>query len=348
MKSRFSKQMSSLCVLVILPVSMILFNGKEALQAIFYRQAESKLVTLSIDHKPKTKVEFTTVQPPKNKSPGRSCRLTFGAYDPTGELSDHNNLKIQHLYISWTQFDHKELLAGISKAEAAGRQILLTVEPWPNRDDQADTLLEDVTQGVYDESIDRVAEVLSESTVAKYVSWGHEMDQDLTERYPWSGKDPQKFIAAYRYVIDRIRKSTEADLSFVWVGVLKDTSVRYWPGDEYVDFIGMPVYSFPSWDQQTYGFIRDFRTTFEEKQNLIVDLDKPLMITEMGVAGSSDFESFWLHQAFLALDDYPRLTAVIFFYASDTEGAWGKNYPTPDWRVHPEAIRGLVDWKKTD
>lgn len=341
MTNRFTNQIGVLCALVILPVVMVLMNGKDALQAILYRPAESAEVTSEksedVPQKEAKKVE---------EPPGKVRPLTFGAYDPTGELADHQNLMIQHIYVSWVQFEEKELREQIASIESAGRQFLLTIEPWPEIDAK-DSLLVDITQGKYDEQIRQLSSILSETSGTNYVSWGHEMDQELTERYPWSGKDPLEFIAAYRYVADRIKAAAGPNLKWLWVGVLKDTSAKYWPGDEYVDFIGLPIYSFPAWDQKTYGFIRDFRTTFEEKQSFVADLNKPLMITELGISGSGDFENFWLHQAFLALDDYPRLAAVLFFHARDTEGAWGRDFETPDWRVHPESIRGMVDWKIT-
>jgi endoglucanase len=121
--------------------------------------------------------------------------------------------------------------------------------------------------------------------------------------------------------------------------------LRYWPEDEYVDHIGMPIYSFPDWDRQNYGYIRDFRTTFEEKRRRIQELRKPLIITELGVTGSADFQSFWLRSAVDSLKAYGDLKAVVFYYATDTEGVWGRDVTTPDWRVHPELIRGLVAWK---
>src|SRR5688572_13431474 len=105
------------------------------------------------------------------------------------------------------------------------------------------------------------------------------MDQDLAERYPWSGADPNEYVAAYRYFVDRIRSQVTTELLWVWAGVLKVGSLRYWPGDEYVNYIGMPIYGFPNWDRRTYGYIRDFRTTFDEKRKIVLELRKPLIIT---------------------------------------------------------------------
>ena len=247
------------------------------------------------------------------------------------------------MYISWVAFDRRKLVEKLTSLQQHGFEPLLTIEPWPKPGGDRQ-LLAEIVSGHYDHLINDIAEILSKLDAPVWISWGHEMDQDLTRRYPWSGGDPSLYIAAYRHVVDRIREQVKTPLHWVWAGVLKDGSLRYWPGDEYVDFVGMPIYSFPAWDQRTYGYIRDFCTTFEEKRKFVAGRNKPLMITELGVSGSDDFESFWLHQAFMELHKYPDLAAVLFFYSRDSEGAWGDAVATPDWRVHPDSIRGLVDW----
>jgi endoglucanase len=63
------------------------------------------------------------------------------------------------------------------------------------------------------------------------------------------------------------------------------------------------------------------------------------------VSGSEDFESFWMHQAFVSLPKCTDLKAVVFHHAKDAERVWGNDVSTPDWRVHPDLIRGLVAWK---
>lgn len=329
---RLASQLVLLGILIALPVATIATNGVRTLDAVLWSGAESARET----------PQASTSASPKNSE---SAPLRFGVYDPEGVFAEDTALQIRHIYISWAAFDEKELVERLRTLEQRGFQPFLTIEPWPQADSER-PLLPAIQRGAYDPVIDRLAGALGELDGPVYVSWGHEMDQDLTERYPWSGSDPEHFVAAYRHVVDRIRAQVETPISWVWAGVLKQGSLQYWPGDEYADFIGMPVYSFPEWDRKTYGYIRSFRTTFEDKRAIVAELEKPLMLTELGVSGSADFESYWLRQAFLQFDDYPDLAGVVFFYAKDSEGAWGENVATPDWRLHPGVIRSLVDWKR--
>ena len=138
--------------------------------------------------------------------------------------------------------------------------------------------------------------------------------------------------------------SSNSEISWVWAPVVKEDCQKYWPGDGYVDAIGMPLYSFPSFDQDYFGYIRNFTTVIDEKYTLISQFGKPIIIVEFGVTGSSDFQSFWLNDAFHNFIHYPKLKGIVFFYSVDTPGAWGEKLPTPDWRIHPELITGLISW----
>jgi beta-mannanase len=333
---RLVAQFTTLSLLILLPITMIAINGATAVHAILappthgINRAQQDAVG---DLNGNGELQGTPLMPKR-----------FGIYDPSGTFDDHRSLGLRHVYVSWVDFDPASLIDQLSQLQRRGLDLLITVEPWPLESAEA-PLLVGVSRGDYDGVIERLADVFSALQGPIHVSWGHEMDQDLADRYPWSAADPEQYINAYRYFVDEIRRRTRTEIRWVWAGVMKSESLRFWPGDQYVDFIGMPIYSFPAWERKAYGYIRSFATTFEEKSRIVMGLGKPLMITEMGVSGSDDFSQYWLHQAFLVFDDYPDLATVVFFYSVDSEGVWGEDVPTPDWRVHKDVIISLVDWK---
>jgi beta-mannanase len=344
----------SLCILILLPFAMIAVNGSKAFYGIL---SNSVVRGVADDVSEEVPLRLGTEGPKGTSGADEVVRLVdspalkderdnsmlFGVYDPSGEFEHDRSLRLRHVYVSWASFDRVKLTQLLNGIESRGHEVMVTIEPWPVKGGKTD-LLPAILAGGYDRVIDELAEILSSLNGPVYVSWGHEMDQDLTERYPWSGSDPKQFVLAYQYVVDRFRRQVDTELRWIWAGVLKEGSQRYWPGAKYADFIGMPIYSYSAWDQKTFGYIRDFRTTFEEKLRVAEKLEKPLLITELGVSGSSDFESFWLHQAFMSLSDYDNLKGIVYFYSKDADGAWGSNVATPDWRVHPDSIRGLVEW----
>jgi beta-mannanase len=85
-----------------------------------------------------------------------------------------------------------------------------------------------------------------------FIRLSHEMDGDW---YPYSEgykKDPKRntagdYIAYWRYVVDRFRKAGVTNVAWVWC-VNADRSggkdwPDYYPGDEYVDWLAIDLYS---------------------------------------------------------------------------------------------------------
>jgi len=319
-------------LLIVFPVLMIAFNSSRALRGITWHMP-SKIISLLSENKQKS----DDVVPVRIKVPG------FGIYDPGGSFLGNLGFTLEQVYISWINPDVAAMQEKINQIISNNRIPFVTIEPWSGQNDEY-TLLSDIPLGVYDDNINITVDILSGYTGKLYLSWGHEMDQDLTKRYPWSGKEPDLYIDAYRYVQDRIKKGLNNEINWIWSPVVKQGCEKYWPGDNYVDYIGMPVYSYPKWDKSYYGHIRSFKSWYAEKHNLVKQFNKPVFIVEFGVTGSMDYQTFWLQEAFETFTVLPSLEYVLFFYAEDTEGSWGEEFGTPDWRTDPGTVTGLVDW----
>lgn len=163
------------------------------------------------------------------------------------------------------------------------------------------------------------------------------MDHDLTERYPWSHKDPAEFIAAYKHFVSQCRLAAPG-VQYIWSSVGNKDLAQYWPGPETVDMVGVPVYSFPEFDKKAYGFDRTFAQAFGEKYDRVKGYNKPVVIVELGVTGEAEYQQYWLDQASTTYASYPLLKTVVLFNSTDTPGAWGAEYATPDWRLRPGVV----------
>jgi cellulose synthase (UDP-forming) len=320
--------------LILFPLIMILVNGERAFHGILWQKP--KVVMAS--------PEQNLLNDNQNCIAKEQTR-EFGIYDPEENFRNDRVLTLEQIYLNWNDSDENGLRSKLDKILKANRIPVLTIEPWHGYRVEAN-LLTDIAEGKYDLQITRIVRILSGYPGKLYISWGHEMDQDLTKRYPWSGKDPDQYVMAYRYVHDRIDKGLKNDIIWIWSPVVKKGCEKYWPGTEYADMIGMPIYSYPQWDKGIYGHIRSFRSWFEEKSKLVEQFHKPLIIVELGVTGSPDYQTFWLQEAFEYLKRITKVQIVLFFHARDTEGSWGKDIATPDWRTAPQTIVGLVEWIK--
>lgn len=320
----FRTQLVIAVALVLFPVLMIYYNGKKAVDGILSEP----------DNKRTEVAEKVEQKEPPNK------KIEFGIFDPSGSMQSSQVMQTEVYYFSWIDFNSDSLLWNMRRMKSTGRNPILIVEPWAKSNLP---LFDEIINKKYDTEISRIASVISFFNDTVFISWGHEMDQDLTVRYPWSGKDANRYIAAYRYCHQFI-DSLSGKAKWIWAPVGKEGCLKYYPGEKFVDEIGLPVYSFPEWEMSYYGFIKSFEENFGEKYSRMRDLGKPITILEFGVTGSNDFKQFWLRSAFISFAKYPLLNRVVFFKSKETDGVWGKNISTPNWDLSSEVIDGFVKW----
>ena len=172
--------------------------------------------------------------------------------------------------------------------------------------------------------------------------------ENVTGRYPWATNDAPAFIGAYRYFVTKCRAIANNAI-YVWSPVGNSNLPSYWPGAEYVDWVGLSMYSYPSWEMAYYGKVRGFVEAFSERYNFVKAYNKPIMIAEFGAidtpSGSISYTSptardAWLKAALASAPQFPLLQMFVFFNAQDP-AAWGANYPAPDWRLPPWGLDRL-------
>jgi len=207
----------------------------------------------------------------------------------------------------------------------------------------------DVLAGKYDNYIDRFAENAKALDGEVLIRFLHEFNGNW---YVWSGNKngkadggPEKVIEVWRYVVDRFNVKGAKNVKWLWVphGPSTDRSMEawnsvsnYWPGDEYVDWIGLDGYNF--YPQDPWGGnrpLRDFDNCFRALYDSCSVLgDQPMMIAEFGT-GEFQSESFdkaqWITDAFDKIKtDYPRIRIFTWFNINKEL----------DWRANssPEAL----------
>ena len=106
-----------------------------------------------------------------------------------------------------------------------------------------------IAAGNLDDYIRTFARSVARSGLTVYMRYAHEMNGDW---YPWS-QDPAKYAEAWRHVHDIFRE--EGATNAKWVYSLNPTPYegetswaenmqKYWPGPEYVDYVGTTMINF--------------------------------------------------------------------------------------------------------
>ncbi len=197
--------------------------------------------------------------------------------------------------------------------------------------------LENILSGRWDDYIDRWADGAKALGRPMFVSLCNEMNGDW---FPWSGvfygggrpiagSDPVRYVGpeyfkrAYRYIVDRVRARGASNV--LWVFHLNNFSEpyppwnafeQYYPGKNYVDWLGLSVYGQLESDDDKWGpFDEMIQTPYNEVCKL--DPDKPVMVTEWGVGEFPDRgdKAAWIATAFDRMSTrFPRLRAAIYWH----------------------------------
>lgn len=141
-------------------------------------------------------------------------------------------------------------------------------------------MLSDTVQRKYDDQLTKLARWFKENNVPIFLRIGYEFD------FAQNQYDPREYQAAYKYIVDFLRKEGVSNVAYVWhsYGVVNPVKpfTNWYPGDDYVDWIGT---SFFNPDMDSLNIIAHYAQVHH----------KPLMIAEAtpyGI-GTKDADVAW-------------------------------------------------------
>lgn len=269
-----------------------------------------------------------------------------------------HKMDIVSVYIAWgpqsvEQFPEETL----RQVHRDGGIPMITWEPWANLFPWAWETTEDLGhnrrvfwymhQGAFDYYIRDFADKLRQLDGPVLLRFGHEMDNP---QYPWShvgGNTPDDFKAAWRHVSRLFNERGAANVAFVYNPWRADAIDRYYPGDEYVDWIGLTVlnYGQAGRDQRWHPFDQ----LYEEFHHKLKGYDKPIMLAEFGTTPYGGDQAQWLADAYRDIrTKYTDIHAAVLFH-SDRDKNWATDWrpsaeaPGIDWTAlqHPEAAKAV-------
>jgi len=153
--------------------------------------------------------------------------------------------------------------------------------------------LEDIISGAHDTALTQWALDAAAYGDPLIVEFGTEVNGDW---FPWNGYwnggsviGPQRFVDAYRHIVTLCRANGAANITWVFhvdAGSSPDeewnSMGNYYPGDDYVDWIGISVYGPLTPDEDYQGFIERMDIAYPKLAAL--SAAKPLALLEYGIA----------------------------------------------------------------
>lgn len=259
--------------------------------------------------------------------------IPFGVYDPHGDFSGERDVSIEHIFMTWEDVDLSSLPAVDTYARERDRTLLISVEPWSwaaNWHYNSAQLLERIQAGAYDTNIATICSAVAELESPIKIRWAHEME-DTGGKFLWARWSPEDYISAYRHFVTECRKQLP-NASYVWSPKGDPSLVKYYPGDDYVDVIGLSVFGYQDYDKSNFGRERTFEQALDPEYRLVSGFGKPVIVAELGYEGDESYVSSWAKAVAAPHPEFPRLTAIVYYNDKEVF-AWPQNFGRPNWRI---------------
>lgn len=207
--------------------------------------------------------------------------------------------------------------------------------------------LQRILDGEFDAELTAWFEDARDAGIPLLVEFGTEVDGDW---FPWNGRwngagvttgygdpaeadGPERFRDAYRHLVDLSRAVDADDLTWVfhvngdsWPRTAWNTPAAYYPGDAYVDWIGVSIYG----NQAPDEYHGSFRRLLDDVYPVLCALSphKPLAVLEWGISQrpGRGTKAVWIREALRVLRSgrWPRIKAASY---------WHEDWPETDGTV---------------
>jgi hypothetical protein len=282
--------------------------------------------------------------------------MLFGIYDGgfpntfagMEQLEARINYKfpIISFYSAWGDKPTQQFpLRMVQTISSMGSVPMITWEPWVvDFDERVRTNLPPVAEreyaslaaiarGHYDFYLVPWAKAAAEYRRPLFIRFAHEMNDPY--RYPWgpqNGNKPEDFVNAWRHVHRIFQKMGATNVLWVWSPHISMPWFEfYYPGPEYVDWIGTGVLNYgtiASWSRWW-----SFHQILEKAYPQLLSMQKPIMICEFGTLAQGGDMAEWYRQAFYhATHTYSRGVRALVFFNQPQDVTISPQYPL-NWSV---------------
>jgi hypothetical protein len=235
------------------------------------------------------------------------------------------------IYLGWYAGAWDDVQRQLNVVDPMGIKVMVTWEPkLKNGGDPLAAIL----NGSQDAIIDDFARKSKAWGKPFFLRFGHEMNGNW---YSWSGaqtgNDPQKYVAAWQHVWARFQAAGNTNAVWVWspnADSVPDEPwndrINYYPGDSYVDWVGIDFYGL-KWGDQPPGPAID-------KVYVYYASVKPIMVAETAAADCANYapgatmtKAEWTASLFSEMAANVRPNVRAFFWFNENKRG------EADWRI---------------
>jgi hypothetical protein len=260
--------------------------------------------------------------------------LTWGLFEPKApdDFTQMNYLETAMEYqfpilLNYSNFEnkyrHPNLEYRLQNAYKQGKTLELTLQTsWAKAGEG--NMVYDVLNGEYDEFLTNYAQTVKDFGHPVLFRLGNEMNGDWCPYSSYNtSKDTQIFKEFYRYVYKFFADAGADNVIWIWNPNGKsfpdfewNDEVMYYPGDEYVDVVGLTAYNTGTYysGENWTGFAQLYDPIYAKSTALY---SQPLMITEFASSSVGGDKNQWIRDMFDHIQSYPNIKVAIWWNGCD-------------------------------
>lgn len=210
----------------------------------------------------------------------------------------------------------------MSKLSSDGRTPIITWEPWDASSGSIDIEThaqyspQSIIDGEHDEYIRNWARGAAAYNQPFFLRFAHEMNGNW---YPWgnSKNDPATYKKMWKHVHDIFEEEGATNVVWVWSPNntdefgSSDTILAYYPGDAYVDWVGVSGFNWGTTGTATKW--SEFEQIIAAAYAQLKTLNKPIMVAETSSVSAGGDKTAWYKAAIAILPEYAQIKAIVFF-----------------------------------
>lgn len=202
-----------------------------------------------------------------------------------------------------------------------------------------------VTNGSKDSYIKAQADAIRSYTKPVFVRLDWEMNANADWYPDWNepGVSPAEFIASWQHVYRIFQQEGVTNAAFVWCPTLWDgpagqSPSTWYPGDQYVDWIGVDAYP----QSAVESFILTGPGGLNDQESFAAQHAKPMMVAEWAPALPQPDTAAAIDLLFDFAAKYPKTVKALVYFDFNTNG---KDYTLVDHPTGAAEFRKRVDGK---
>ncbi|SET22348.1 Glycosyl hydrolase family 26 [Natronincola peptidivorans] len=214
-------------------------------------------------------------------------------------------------------------MEAMSNAYENNRLVLFTLQTMYTRGDNTGITYK-ILRGDYEDYFQRLAQDIKAYGHPILFRLNNEMNGDWC---PYSGyfssKDSTLYNEVWKYVYGIFEENKVDNVLWVWnphdlsyPGFMVNHYLTYYPGDRYVDIIGLTGYNTGTYypGEVWRGFREIYDDLYQEYAALF---QQPLMITEFGASSIGGDKIAWIEEMFQYMRNYERIKIAIWWSGTD-------------------------------